>query len=88
MHAITQSEDGYLWIAADKGLVRFDGLSFQLFEPPGMTAGSGPTVLGVAPTPDGSLWARLRGPALVRYRYRQFEDMLAVADGPTRWSRP
>jgi ligand-binding sensor domain-containing protein len=25
VHAITQSRDGYLWIAADRGLVRFDG---------------------------------------------------------------
>ena len=25
VHAITQTEDGYLWIAGDKGLVRFDG---------------------------------------------------------------
>jgi signal transduction histidine kinase/ligand-binding sensor domain-containing protein len=77
VHAITQGEDGYLWIAAERGLVRFDGLSFQLFEPSGLTAGSGPTVLGVAADPDGSLWARLRGPALVRYRQRKFEDVLA-----------
>src|SRR4029453_5200326 len=30
-----------------------------------------------AADPDGSIWARLRGPALLRYRHRQFEDMLA-----------
>jgi signal transduction histidine kinase/ligand-binding sensor domain-containing protein len=77
VHAITQGEDGYLWIAAERGLVRFDGLNFQLFEPKGMTAESGPTVLGIAADPDGSLWARLRGPALLRFRHRQFEDMLA-----------
>jgi len=82
VHAISQSDDGYLWIAADKGLVRFDGLSFRLFEPSGITAGSGPTVLGVAPAPDGSLWARLRGPALVRYRHGGFEDIVASPGRP------
>ncbi len=31
VHAITQTDDAYLWNAADKGLVWFDGLSFRLF---------------------------------------------------------
>src|SRR5262245_4076790 len=49
VHGITQSSDGYLWIAADRGLVRFDGLSFRLFQPSPQTPGTGATVLGVAP---------------------------------------
>ena len=67
VNAITQTADGYLWIGAEKGLVRFDGLSFRLLQPTGSNPGTGPTVLGVAAAPDGSLWARLRGPALLRY---------------------
>ncbi len=76
VYAITQGADGYLWIAAEKGLVRFDGLTFRLFEPPGHTSSAGAAVLGVVAAPDGSLWARLRGPALVRYRNGAFEDLL------------
>ena len=76
VYAITQGADGYLWIAAEKGLVRFDGLTFRLFEPPGRTSSASPAVLGVVAAPDGSLWARLRGPALVRYRNGAFEDLL------------
>ena len=30
VNAIAQTPDGYLWIAAEKGLVRFDGLSFAV----------------------------------------------------------
>jgi ligand-binding sensor domain-containing protein len=75
VHAITQTADGYLWIAAEKGLVRFDGLTFRLLSPAGQEAGTGPTVLGVAPDADGGLWARLRGPALVRYRHGAFEQV-------------
>ena len=73
--AITQTTDGYLWIGAEKGLVRFDGLRFQLFEPRGSAANSGPTVLGVAAAPDGSVWARLRGAGLVRYRAGNLETI-------------
>ena len=32
-------------------------------------------MLGVAAEPDGSVWARLRGPALLRYRDSAFESM-------------
>jgi signal transduction histidine kinase len=78
VHAITQSEDGYLWIAADKGLVRFDGLSFRLFEPLGSRSEFGAAVLGVASAPDGTLWARLRGPAVVRYGRGGFEDVFST----------
>jgi ligand-binding sensor domain-containing protein len=75
VNAIAQTADGYLWIAAEKGLVRFDGLTFRLFEPSGLAAGTGPTVLGVAADVDGSLWARLRGPSLVRYRHGVAENI-------------
>ena len=64
VYGLAQTSDGYLWIAAEKGLVRFDGIRFSLFEPSGSTSAMGPTVLGVAAASDGSLWARLRGPAL------------------------
>ena len=82
VYAITQTADGYLWIGAEKGLVRFDGLTFQLFEPDGARQGIGPTVLGVVGAPDGSLWARLRGPALVRYRDGGFDDILPQLGAP------
>ena len=61
--AMAQTADGYLWIGAEKGLVRFDGVTFRLFDP-GSDVGAGPAVLGVTAAPDGSLWARLRGIAL------------------------
>jgi ligand-binding sensor domain-containing protein len=30
--SIAQTPDGYLWIGTDKGLFRFDGLSFRFFQ--------------------------------------------------------
>jgi signal transduction histidine kinase/ligand-binding sensor domain-containing protein len=82
VYGLTQTADGYLWIAAEKGLVRFDGIRFRLFEPSGSTSATGPTVLGVAAAPDGSLWARLRGPALVRFRDGAFENILPTVGLP------
>src|SRR6266850_982634 len=75
VYAITQTADGYLWIGAEKGLVRFDGLTFRLLDP-GSQVGAGPAVLGVAGAPDGSLWARVRGTALVRYHNGVFQNLL------------
>ena len=81
VYAITQTADGYLWIGAEKGLVRFDGLNFRLFDA-GAGMRAGPAVLGVVGAPDGSLWARLRGVALVRYQAGVFRDVFADTATP------
>jgi signal transduction histidine kinase/ligand-binding sensor domain-containing protein len=82
VHGITQSADGYLWIAAERGLVRFDGLTFKLYQPSAQTPGTGATVLGVAPDREGGVWARLRGPALFRFVRGRFEDAPAIQGRP------
>ena len=82
VHDITQTEDGYLWIAAEKGLVRFDGLAFKLFQPSGPASDIPPAIVGVVPEPGGGLWARPRGPALLRHRDGAFEHIPSTANGP------
>ena len=82
VHAITQTKDGYLWIAAEKGLVRFDGLTFRLLDPRGIAPNAAPAVLGVVSAPDGSVWARLRGIALLRYQNGAFENLLPALGAP------
>jgi signal transduction histidine kinase/ligand-binding sensor domain-containing protein len=72
VYAITQTSDGYLWIGTESGLVRFDGWNFR------MVADSSrnfkiENVLGLTPAPDGSLWIRLQGVTLLRYRNGLFE---------------
>src|ERR1700709_2657697 len=32
VHSIVQTTDGYLWLATESGLVRFDGFTFQTFD--------------------------------------------------------
>jgi signal transduction histidine kinase/ligand-binding sensor domain-containing protein len=75
--AIAQTPDGYLWIGTEQGLVRFDGLEFR--PEPGTPGTSLPItrVLGLATDADGTLWIRLQGARLARYRHGRFEDVLA-----------
>ena len=60
-NAITQTVDGYIWIATTSGIVRFDGVQFTQWSPPGseeLRNFSASTVLG---TTDGGLWIAGRG---------------------------
>jgi ligand-binding sensor domain-containing protein len=53
--AMAQTPDGYLWLAGEFGLFRFDGVRFVHWEPPaGHHLSSGPYSLLV--TRDGTLW--------------------------------
>ena len=56
---ITQTADGYLWLGTSNGLLRFDGVKFVPYAPPGLSL---PTrgftfLLGAR---DGSLWIGMR----------------------------
>ena len=74
VYTIAQSADGYIWLGTERGLVRFDGFEFTLIEPPlpgGRAIGA---VNGLVEDADGSLWIRLNGPRVLRYRDGAFED--------------
>ena len=76
VYAIAQTPDGYLWIGTEKGLVRFDGWSFQLFQAattPSLPAG---LVRGLMTDAEGNLWITLGNPSLWRYRDGKFENAL------------
>src|SRR5882672_10955288 len=32
IHSILQGRDGYIWLATEEGLVRFDGVRFKVFD--------------------------------------------------------
>jgi signal transduction histidine kinase/ligand-binding sensor domain-containing protein len=78
--AVSQSDDGYLWIGTEQGLVRFDGSSFRLFDRPIAGEPALGAVLGLVQDGDGTLWIRAEGPVLLRYRSGRFEDAFAPAD--------
>ncbi|MGJ5814438.1 sensor histidine kinase [Paludibaculum fermentans] len=77
VYDIAQTADGYLWFGTEKGLVRFDGTSFQLIRDSNsnLTVGH---VLGLMGDRDGGLWVRLRRPTLLRYKDGRFENVMAA----------
>src|SRR6266481_6785854 len=66
VYAIAQTPDGYLWIGTEKGLIRFDGLSFRFFQHTDSAPLPDGAVLGLVVDAEGDLWIRLQGPRLLR----------------------
>ncbi|HKD82430.1 MAG TPA: two-component regulator propeller domain-containing protein [Candidatus Angelobacter sp.] len=60
---IAQTPDGYLWLATETGLVRFDGVRFKTFAAPPDVPSFAPSELFVAS--DGSLWVGLASGGIV-----------------------
>lgn len=59
VYGIAQDHEGYLWIASEDGLHRYDGVAFEPFraDPDQSGALPGNRVLGVAIDEDGGVWA-------------------------------
>ena len=58
VYCMTQTPDGFLWIGTERGLVRFDGLSFQLEDSKRKDVPSLGRILGLVVGHDGDLWMR------------------------------
>src|SRR5215210_1830658 len=65
--AFAQTSDGYMWLATEEGLVRFDGVHFTVFDTTN-SALIDNYISGVSAARDGSLWVRT---AETLYRYRK-----------------
>ena len=55
VHSIVQTPDGYLWVATEGGLARFDGVAFQVFDHTSDSAFASDDVCCLAVNRDG-LW--------------------------------
>lgn len=67
IHAIRQDRDGYLWLATDEGIVRFDGIQFTLFDKSNTPAITVNDFSSVAEDSAGTLWFGSRGGGLCRW---------------------
>lgn len=71
--AIAQTPDGYLWVGTEKGLFRFDGLTFRAFPL------AVPTTFAIGPVQrlvsdsQGNLWILLKNTTILRYHDQKFE---------------
>jgi signal transduction histidine kinase/ligand-binding sensor domain-containing protein/CheY-like chemotaxis protein len=77
VRAIAQTADGYLWLATQAGIVRFDGVRFTVFNTTNTPALTSSNVLALLTARDGSLWiggygglTRLKGGTFTTYTTR------------------
>ena len=78
VYAITQTSDGYLWIGAEKGLVRFDGLNFHLFQHANTPVIPVGPIRSLVADNEGSLWIHFGGPLILRYANGKFEAVASL----------
>lgn len=87
VRAITQTQDGYLWLGTELGLVRFDGVRAVPWTFPPDQRLSSSSILSLLGTRDGSLWigtfdglARWRGGTLTHYEELAGQRILALTE--------
>lgn len=56
VHSIVQTPDGYLWLATEGGLVRFDGVNFTVFDTQNTSGLKSNDILALAAGREGALW--------------------------------
>ncbi len=92
VQAITQTNDGYLWIGTRGGLARFDGARYVLFNTRNTSALQSNSISALYAAPDGALWVGTLG-GLTRCRDGEFttfttaeglpsDNVWAVTGGP------
>jgi ligand-binding sensor domain-containing protein/signal transduction histidine kinase len=79
VHAITQTKDGFLWIATEGGLARFDGTSFTVFDTQTTPQLRSDFLYNLMEDARGALWIST-GDGLLRYADNRFREF-RIADG-------
>lgn len=79
VHAIFQSRDGYLWIATEGGIARFDGLEFRVFQHENTPPITSDDICCFAQTSDDAIWIGTSD-GLLRYQDGAFRRYTS-ADG-------
>jgi signal transduction histidine kinase/ligand-binding sensor domain-containing protein len=73
--AFAQTPDGYLWLGAENGLVRFDGITFRIFNHANTEAFPASGVLALATDDEGDLWILMQSREVLRYRRGVFQPI-------------
>lgn len=79
VHAILQTRDGYIWLATEGGLVRFDGLRFRVYDAQNTAALRSNTVRSLLEDRKGALWIGTAD-GLARYGDSTFQSF-TTSDG-------
>jgi signal transduction histidine kinase/streptogramin lyase len=82
VRAIAQTKDGYLWLAAEAGLYRFDGIRFVAWKPREGEELPGSAVMSLCLGHDGSLWLGFRNGAISRLSNGHLQNFLPAPGSP------
>ena len=88
INAIAQTDDGYLWLGASAGLIRFDGISFTLVgmaQTPGLRTTE---IRSLAASPGGNLWFGIKLSAYGRYDGHGHWTLAKESSDGTDWDVP
>jgi signal transduction histidine kinase/ligand-binding sensor domain-containing protein len=80
VRGVSQTDDGYLWIATYEGLARFNGESFTRFNKTNVKGWLRDTILAQMKAKDGALWIGTNGGGALRMKDGRF-DVLLPANG-------
>ncbi len=80
IHQIVQTRDGYIWLATNGGLVRFDGVQFQTFSRKDTPEIHENQILSILEDRQGNLWASTYGGGVIRHSNGRFLT-LTTQDG-------
>jgi signal transduction histidine kinase/ligand-binding sensor domain-containing protein/ActR/RegA family two-component response regulator len=84
---IGQTPDGYLWIATEEGLMRFDGVRFTLFDSHNTPAIARDDMRTLLVDRTGTLWLGTQGRGVVRYKdgkFTAYSTKDGLVDGTVR----
>jgi ligand-binding sensor domain-containing protein/signal transduction histidine kinase len=80
VNAVLQSHDGYLWLATNGGLARYDGVSFRTFDVSNTPAITSNRILSLCEDREGSLWIGTENQGLMRFKDGVFTSYPAVKE--------
>jgi diguanylate cyclase (GGDEF)-like protein len=68
IQAVIQTRDGYIWMATQEGLVRFDGMRFTVYDRSNVPAMGSQNVLCLCQDREGVLWCGLESGGVLRLK--------------------
>ncbi len=78
---IVQSKSGFLYLATEAGLARFDGLNFKLYNSDNQPVLKNNRISSLYEARDGTIWFTNTASQLIRYKNGQFEEVLCFPQG-------
>lgn len=85
INAMLRTPDGYLWLGTQHGLVRFDGIRFEVFNTKNTPALTDNRITCMALGQNGIFWAGARGGSIVKYDRGRFSRVVSDKDAKIRW---